>query len=210
MAIHHDPALEHSLGAIAVPSMRIGHRLISLGDEHALMREEAKPLAASVLKVRRASGAARIVARELLATIGCGGIAIPKHASGAPIWPRGIVGSLAHDNRVAIAALALGCDFCALGIDIEPAETLPAEVTDLVATPRERQMVRADPYLGRLLFVAKEAVYKALYPLDHTFLDHQDIEIDFAIRKARTRTGRIVDFRFCVSTHFVAIAFLSA
>jgi 4'-phosphopantetheinyl transferase EntD len=143
MAIHHDPALEHSLGAIAVPSMRIGHRLISLGDEHALMREEAKPLAASVLKVRRASGAARIVAGELLATIGCGGIAIPKHASGAPIWPQGIAGSLAHDNRIAIAALALGCDFCALGIDIEPAETLPAEVTDLVATPRERQMIQA-------------------------------------------------------------------
>jgi Phosphopantetheinyl transferase component of siderophore synthetase len=52
-------------------------------------------------------------------------------------------------------------DVGALGIDVEPAECLPSELLDLVATPQERLNLGDDVYRGRLLFVAKEAVYKA-------------------------------------------------
>ena len=62
---------------------------------------------------------------------------------------------------------------------------------------------------GRLLFVAKEAVYKAVYPLDQTFLDHHDVEIDFADRKGFVRNGRVVELRFCIAAHLVALAFLA-
>jgi 4'-phosphopantetheinyl transferase EntD len=187
----------------------IGHRLISVGDEHALTPEEAPAFAASVVKVRRASGAARIVARELLARIGRAGCALPKAPSGAPMWPEGVTGSLAHDSHVAVAAIGLRRDVRALGIDIEPAESLPPELLDLVATPRERLALANDPYAGRLLFVGKEAVYKALNPIDHTFLDHQDVEIDFAGGKGIVRNGRVVEVRFCIAAHLVALAFLT-
>jgi 4'-phosphopantetheinyl transferase EntD len=203
-----DSSLQSALDSLSFPGITIGHRVISIGDEHALMPEEAPAFATSVVKVRRASGAARIVARELLARMGHVGCALPKAPSGAPVWPAGIIGSLAHDSRMAVAVVGRHRDIRALGIDVEPAESLPSDLLDFVATPRERLTLGNDPYAGRLLFVAKEAVYKAVHPLDHRFLDHQDVEIDLARGEARVCNGRVVEVRFCIAAHLVALAFL--
>jgi 4'-phosphopantetheinyl transferase EntD len=208
MIVTADPVLQSAIDALAVPGVMIGHRLIAAGDEDALFPEEAPAFATSVVKVRRASGAARIVARELLARLGLHHCPLPKSPSGGPVWPPGVVGSLAHDARVAIAAVAMARDIGALGIDVEPAELLPAELLDMVATPRERSQIDQDPCGGRLLFVAKEAVFKAVHPLDQTFLDHHDVEIDLLQHKATVRNGRIVDLRFSIFAHLVALAFL--
>src|SRR5205807_4882881 len=140
----------------------------------------------SVADVRRASGAARIVARQLLAQLGYGAITLPRGASGEPIWPAGVTGSLAHDDRVAIAAVGLLRDVRAVGIDVEPAVPLPPEVLELIATPQELRKIVDDPLRGKLLFAAKEAVYKAVYPLDRIFLEFRDIEVDLAARSATT------------------------
>lgn len=203
-----DRSLQAAIQSLDFPGVTIGHRLISPGDEDALLPEEVRAFAGSVVKVKRASGAARIVARQLLTQLGYPASALPKSASGAPVWPAGVTGSLAHDSRVAIAAVGLSRDVGALGIDVEPAELLPSELLDLVATPRERLRMADDPYHGRLLFVAKEAVYKAVYPLDQTFLEHHDVEINLADRKAIVRNGRVVELRFCLAAHVVALAFL--
>src|SRR5437588_147971 len=203
-----DPLLQSAIDALSFPGVVIGHRLIMPGDEDALLPQEAHAFASSVVKVRRASGAARIVARQLLAQLGYAPCALPKAPSGAPIWPAGVVGSLTHDSRVAVAAVGTSRDVGALGIDVEPAEILPSELLDMVATPHERLKIDDDPYGGRLLFVAKEAVFKAVYPVDQTFLDHHDVQVDFADRKAVVRNGRIVELRFCTSAHLVALAFL--
>jgi len=100
-------------------------------------------------------------------------------------------------------------DIAAVGVDVEPAEELPLDLIDLVAAPAEQTMIGGVRFGGRLLFVAKEAVYKAVYPLDQIFLGHHDVEIDFTNRKAIVRNGRIVDLRFCISTHLAALAFIS-
>jgi 4'-phosphopantetheinyl transferase EntD len=197
-----------SFDDLAATGIIVGNRLISDGDECALLPEEADAFASSVIKKRRASGAARIVARELLAQLGCSYLTpLPKSTSGAPIWPQGIVGSLAHDSRFAIAAVGRRHDVAALGIDIEPAESLPFEL-DLIATPKERLRINSYRYIGRLLFTAKEAVYKAVHPLDNVFLEHHDVEIDFDARKAIVRGRRLLDLRFCISTCLVTIAFI--
>jgi 4'-phosphopantetheinyl transferase EntD len=208
MIVTIDPSLQSALDALAFPGIVIGHRLISPGDEDALLPEEAPAFASSIVKVRRASGAARIVARQLLKRLGQPECALPRTSGGAPAWPAGVVGSLAHDSRVAVAAVGMGRDVGAIGIDVEPAESLPSELLDLVATPQERLRLGDDPYHGRMLFVAKEAVYKAVYPLDQTFLDHHDVQISFAERKAVVRNGRVVELRFCIAAHLVALAFL--
>jgi 4'-phosphopantetheinyl transferase EntD len=205
-----DPSFRTAINALPLPGIRIGFREISLGDEYALLPQEVAAFAASVVRVRRASGAARMVARQLLAQVGMAGCALPKSSSGAPIWPAGIVGSLAHDSRLAVAAIAPRCDFAALGIDVEPAEALPFELVDLVVTPQERAEMGNDPYNGRLLFAAKEAVYKAVYPLDQTFLDHHDVQISLTHRQAIVRNGRSVELRFCVSDHLLVLAFVRA
>ncbi len=203
-----DHSLQSAIAVLAPPGVMIGHRLIAPGDELALMPQEAPAFAGSVVKVRRASGAARLIARELLARLGFAGCAVPKASSGAPLWPNGVVGSLAHDSRVAIAAVALRSHVGALGIDIEPAEPLPPDLLDLVATPQERRSLGRDPYQGRLLFVAKEAVYKAVYPLDRTFLDHHDVHVDLIRQTATVPSGRTVDLRFCIASHLIALALL--
>ena len=101
-----DSTLSIALSALVRPGILIGHRLIAPGDEHALLAAELSAFSRSILKVRRQSGAARGLARDLLKKAGFGEIAIPKSPSGAPVWPPSIVGSLAHDDDVAIAAIA--------------------------------------------------------------------------------------------------------
>ena len=201
-----DPSLQRELNALAPPGLLIGHRLISPGDEHALLDEEAGSIASTVVGARRASGAARIVARELLAQLGHSRALLPKSASGEPIWPAGIAGSLAHDDEVAVAAVGPRRDVGSVGIDVEPAVLLPPDMLELIATPQELHKIADDPLRGKLLFAAKEAVYKAVYPLERVFLEFRDIEVDLAGRKAVTRAGRVVALRYCLLPRVVVLA----
>jgi len=202
-----DPVLAEALKALAAPGLLIGHRVIQPGDDAALLPAELATIPTSNLLTRRASGAARMVARKFLAELGHDTAAIPKRVNGCPIWPAGITGSFAHDERVSV--IAIGRERHAggsVGIDVEPADDLPAETLDLIATPAEKSRIGDDPYRGRLLFTAKEAVYKALYPLDGQFLEFHDIEIDLKAGKAAVKGNRQVKVAFCVSTHLVALA----
>nr|WP_208408449.1 4'-phosphopantetheinyl transferase superfamily protein [Variibacter gotjawalensis] len=180
----------------------IGWRRIAEGDEGALNRGE---ISATNLSVRRASGAVRIVARELLRAPD---LAIPKGEGGEPIWPRMVVGSLAHDDEIAIAATANAEDYEAIGIDIERAEPLVAETFALVVTDRERAMIGDDAMKATLLFAVKEAVYKAAYPLDRVFLEFADIEVDLDQGVAATKPGRSLTVRYATTlSHVVALAY---
>jgi 4'-phosphopantetheinyl transferase EntD len=189
-----------------VPGLLIGHRVISQGDELALLYEEMESFSFPTIERRRASGAARRVARELMNSMGIAGLPILRSEFGAPIWPAGVVGSMAHDNRIAVAAVGLRRDFDAVGIDIERAVPLPPDILELIATSLEQRAI-VDNWLGaKLLFAIKEAVYKAAYPLDHEFLDFHDIEVDLASRLATTRTGRTLTLHWYISSHVLAVA----
>ncbi|HKS63846.1 MAG TPA: 4'-phosphopantetheinyl transferase superfamily protein [Xanthobacteraceae bacterium] len=201
-----DPLLQRELDALAPPGLLIGHRLISPGDEEALLGEEAVSIASTVVGARRASGAARIVARALLAQLGHPRAPLPKSASGAPAWPAGIAGSLAHDDEVAVAAVGRQRDIGSVGIDVEPAVMLPPDMLELIATPTELGKIADDPLRGKLLFAAKEAVYKAVYPLERVFLEFRDIEVDLGRREAVTRSGRVVALRYGLSPRVVVLA----
>jgi 4'-phosphopantetheinyl transferase EntD len=205
-----DRALAEAIRTLAVPGGRVGHRVIQPDDGKVLLETEAKTVTSPVPDKRRASGAARIVGRALLKELGVPEQAIPKRASGAPLWPDGVTGSFAHDHLVAVAAVAWTRDIAALGIDVEPATPLPADMLDLVTLPNERIGIDGDPLRGRVLFAVKEAVYKAVQPLDGIFLDYHDIEVDLAGGKARTKNGRVLDVGFCVATHVVAVAWIAA
>lgn len=205
-----DLQLQQAIDGVATPGILIGHRIIREGDEFALLPEEAEAIAASVVKVRRASGAGRVAARALLQRLGQAPRAVGRSASGMPVWPQGVVGSLAHDAEVAIAAVARRDDFATIGIDVEPAAALDPGLFPMVATPRERQVIGSDPLGGRLLFCIKEAVYKASYPLDGTFLEHHDVEVDFAANTAVICSGRALHFRCSATSHIVAVAYVAA
>ena len=200
------PSLQQALDAVAVPGLLIGHRVISPGDEGALRDAEAASISSSIANVRWASGAARMVARSLLAQLGHPGAQVPKGAGGAPVWPVGVVGSLAHDDEIAVAAVGLRRDYASVGIDVERAGALAADMLALVATQSERRRIEDDLIKAKLLFALKEAVYKAVYPLDRVFLEFGDIEVDLAAGTAMTRPGRTLTLRSCMSSHIVALA----
>lgn len=200
-----DPVLQRDLASLALPGLLVGHRMITAGDETAMLDAEAVSIGASTIARRRASGAARILARELMARLGVANGPVPRDPSGAPIWPAGLVGSLAHDDTIAVAAVGRAQDFKAIGIDTEPATPLPTDMLDLVATPSELQGLAEEPLRGRILFAAKEAVYKASFPLDRAFLEFHDITVDLAGRRAVTRE-RAFALRICVSSHIVVLS----
>lgn len=97
----------------------------------------------------------------------------------------------------------------ALGIDIEPAEPLPDDLIDIVTTDGERSRLGLFPLYARCLFVLKEAVYKASFPLNGLFLDFCDIEID--IEKGIgivSRTGHQFNVKYEIRKDIVGIAYI--
>lgn len=196
--------------SVAVPGIFIEHRLIAKGDEGALFAEEALHLAHATSSVRRQSGAARIAARALLRKLNCNRAAITNAPNGAPVWPLGFVGSLAHDERVAVAAVARKIDFAGIGIDVEPAIDLPSDLIELVASPKERSRYGRSILSSRRLFVAKEAVYKAVSTLDQVFLDFHDIDVDLERQTAFVIYGRSVAVKVSMGQHVMALAFVES
>jgi 4'-phosphopantetheinyl transferase EntD len=201
-----DPSLQRAIDALAVPGLLIGHRVISQGDELALLHEEMASLSFPAIERRRASGAARLVARKLMNSMGFAGLPILRSTFGDPIWPAGVVGSMAHDDQIAVAAVGLRRSLDAVGIDIEPVAPLPPDMLELIATPREQRVIADNPLGAKLLFAIKEAVYKAAYPLDRQFLDFHDIDVDLAGRLATTRAGRTLALHWRVFSHVLVVA----
>jgi 4'-phosphopantetheinyl transferase EntD len=194
---------------IQAPPLLIGQSEIRDGDETALRPDEAGAFQSAVAEVRRQSGTARIIARSLLELIGLPPSSLPRSRSGAPVWPPGIVGSLAHDDTMAVAVIARSCDVAAVGIDIEPDEPLPLDLAAVVATLSERQLYDQALLSSRRLFAAKEAVFKATFPLDGVFLDFHDIEVDFAAGQATVKSGRRVPVRIHPAQHVIALAYIA-
>jgi 4'-phosphopantetheinyl transferase EntD len=200
-------SLQQALTSLSLPGLLIDCRPIADGDEFALLKEEAESMVGSSVEARRASGTARILARDLLARLGFPRCALPKGPTGSPLWPVGITGSLSHNDGIAVAAVGSARGFGSIGIDIESAEPLAPDMIDLVATAHEQLEIVNDPLRGKLLFAAKEAVYKAVHPLDGLFLEFHDIEVDLTGHKAVTRHGRAVELLYRIAAHqMVALA----
>ena len=150
-----------------------------------LFGEEEQVIAHAVASRRRQYATVRGCARACLARLGYPPVPILPGVGGAPTWPAGIRGSMTHCTGYAAAAVGPHPQISAIGIDAEPDAPLSDGVLDLIATPAERDRLAAthresdSPHWDRLLFSAKEAVYKAWFPLVGGWLDHHDAEISF-------------------------------
>ena len=150
----------------------------------ALPAEEAAFVAQAVEKRRAEFARGRSCARAACATLGVSGQIIPVGQRRAPIWPASLVGSITHCRGLVAAAVGDRARFRGIGLDAEPRETLSPELTARVASISEREEAEAwvsvdSGIQGRLIFSAKEVVYKCVYPLTGTELDFQDVAIRF-------------------------------
>lgn len=150
----------------------------------ALFPEELALVAAAVPKRRNEFTTTRGCARRALGSLGFSPAPLLTGERGAPIWPDGVVGSMTHCDGYRAAVVAHRSDFLALGIDAEPAGALPDGVLDAIARPEELTRIKhlADfrdaNCWDRILFSAKESVYKAWFPVTQRWLGFEDASID--------------------------------
>jgi 4'-phosphopantetheinyl transferase EntD len=159
----------------------------------ALLPEE-EPLVADAVQRRRAEfTTGRACARRALAMIGQPAVPLLSGPAREPLWPAGVVGSLTHCAGYCAAAVARRADLVTVGIDAEPAGPLPGGVLERVASAAERDALARLPAgacWDRLLFSAKESVYKAWYPLAGRWLGFSDAEV--VIDPAGTFAARLL------------------
>ncbi|WP_295643234.1 4'-phosphopantetheinyl transferase [uncultured Corynebacterium sp.] len=109
---------------------------------------------------------------------------IMRGVRGMPVFPEGVTGSLTHTEGFRAALVGRSDRWRSLGIDAEPARHLPDGVLQAIATKQERRRLRGlathhgIDHADTALFSAKEATYKAWFPLTHRFLDFDQADID--------------------------------
>ncbi|WP_405757372.1 4'-phosphopantetheinyl transferase family protein [Streptomyces sp. NBC_01420] len=144
---------------------------------------EEAAMAHAVASRRREFTSVRHCARLALAGLGVGYEPLVPGRLGAPRWPDGVSGSMTHCAGFRAAAVARTGVLASVGIDAEPDRPLRPGMPESIALPAERarlaELARERPGLAwdRLLFSAKEAVYKAWFPLTGRLLDFPEAEI---------------------------------
>lgn len=181
-----------------------------------LYDEERSAIASAVESRRREFAAGRMLARRLLGSLGLEG-PLRRTPEGPPAWPGGVLGSIAHCSTLAAAAVCRTDDCAGLGIDLEPRAPLPPDIADLVLTsPQERSLAAEDPDGGLRVFCAKEAFYKAVYPLIRRIVDFDAVDVSsvspdgflvqLRIEAGPLRPGDLLSGRWAVSSSHVAAA----
>jgi len=146
--------------------------------------DEERLIARSVAKRRNEFITVRYCARLALQQLGVAPAPILKGDKGEPCWPAGVVGSLTHCDGYRGAAVGRAGEVRSVGIDAEPHGVLPHGVLDAVSLPAERRELAAMPdglHWDRILFCAKEATYKAWYPLTYRWLGFEDAHVVFDV-----------------------------
>lgn len=94
---------------------------------------------------------------------------VKSKATREPDWPAGIVGSISHNDHVAVAVVGKTQDFLGLGYDLEECESeksndfLAPIYTEKDHTLKDQLPMEPEVF-SYLLFSAKEALFKCLFP----------------------------------------------
>ena len=163
----------------------------------------ARPMSA---KRRQEFVAGRHYAREALRALGCAPAPIPVQLSRAPAWPPGFVGTISHGHGLCAAIVARRSSLASVGIDIEDADPLPADLVPLVCRAADfndrswiERSIGAD--LPKLVFVLKEAFYKAYQAVAESFLDFVDVEVTIDPTLCRFEARVVNDSRPSCAEH---------
>lgn len=154
--------------------------------------EEQPLIARAVAKRRNEFVTVRHCARIALGELGVPPVPILKGDKGEPCWPDGVVGSLTHCTGYRGAVVGRSTEVRSVGVDAEPHDVLPHGVFDAISLPEERGAITALPsdlHWDRILFCAKEATYKAWYPLTKRWLGFEDAHIVFGLNPSGSAGG---------------------
>jgi enterobactin synthetase component D / holo-[acyl-carrier protein] synthase len=184
--------------ASADSSLRLGQNvglaMVSREDQasHTLHTEEARILSPRACERKRVEFAlGRTAAHFALKQIGFENPPpVLRGQKGEPIWPGGIVGSITHCYPWSVAVAVQCSNGFAVGVDLETKERMQGtDISDLVCREADLDWVRDGDFQERLtmIFSAKEAIYKALYPLCQRYIDFKEVELTWFPEQHRFR-----------------------
>jgi 4'-phosphopantetheinyl transferase EntD len=147
-----------------------------------LFEEERAQIARAVDKRKAEYATARVLARRAFERIGAPAVALVNDEERCPIWPHGVVGSIAHTKGVCAVVVAPRGRVESIGLDVEVDTPARPELFERICTPSELAWIasRREDEAGRLVklfFSAKEAFYKCQYPLTRQYLGFHDVEV---------------------------------
>jgi 4'-phosphopantetheinyl transferase EntD len=158
---------------------------------------EANFVRDAVPRRRREFAMGRACARRALARLGIENRPLLPGHDRAPLWPRGIVGSISHCEGFCAVAVARRDRTSSIGLDVELRVPLDGGLIQTICTPAERIALPRTAALpeadwAAIVFSAKESFFKCLYPLRPRFLDFHDVEIVLEPERGafRARPGR--------------------
>jgi enterobactin synthetase component D len=137
----------------------------------------------AVVKRQAEFVAGRVVAGDGLAALGLSRVEIPIGPHRSPVWPEGVIGSISHNNCLAVATVRLQQEGRFVGIDVE------TMIPDVQCTDIKRMILHSDDYkyltlnqlsqsqLMTLIFSAKESLFKAVYPSIKRYLEFHDARV---------------------------------
>jgi len=177
-----DPALVKALSESVLPS----GLAVAVRDPR-LMPSAADPQEADALKgavPRRLAEfhAGRAAARAAMVTLGLPPRPVPMGPDRAPLWPNGVTGSISHTATTCVAVVGLREVWAGVGVDLEDATALDPLLVGEICTKAEQRWLGQQPaadrgLLAKLIFSAKEAAYKAQYPLSRTLFGFDALEL---------------------------------
>lgn len=156
--------------------------------EGELLPEESQLIAGSTSPERRQNfTAGRIAARRALARLIPGTTPGPvlRGESNEPLFPIGVRGSISHCDHLACAVVTSHPQIIGVGVDLEARNrTINSRVVERITSPTEREFYRlldsAEKNLWIKVFCAKEALFKACFPVILREFSFQDIDVLFS------------------------------
>jgi 4'-phosphopantetheinyl transferase EntD len=158
-----------------------------------LVGAEPAPVLAAAGPRQAEYSTGRVLARRLLHEAGAPLQPLLRRPGGRlPAWPDGFVGSISHSGGICLAAVGSVDTYRGIGIDLEPDAPTRREIDRVVLCGSERDWVAAAgeekderSRRARLVFSAKEAVYKAFYPALRQAWRFRDVELEIDLEAAR-------------------------
>ena len=126
----------------------------------------------------------RICAGKVLSKLGTLGQPVLRDPqTREPLWPEGISGAITHSGNWAAAAAGKTADVLGIGIDLEDLERqVDSRISRHVCIPEEQKWLQecGEDFLEqnlKIIFSAKESIFKAFFPYTRTYLHFHDARI---------------------------------
>lgn len=113
-----------------------------------------------------------------------------------PQWPLGFTGSISHSKSMAVSCVSETTRYKSMGIDTEELirTSMATKISGTVAGPEELEYLKNLNFeFGfTLLFSAKEALFKALFPLGRKYIDFKEAILVSVNQKDNTFVLKLV------------------